>query len=718
MKIITTLGILLLTASYGFAQTTLSGMVRDKHGEPVPGANVFLDGTYDGTTTGSEGQFEFISEETGTHTLVIRFVGYQEFKKVIDLNGKAITVQAELAEAVNELEAVAITAGSFSASDESRRTIFRALDIATTAGATADIAGALNTLPGTQKVGESGRLFVRGGEGREARTFIDGMAVLNAYNVSAPNTPSRGRFLPFMFKGVSFSTGGYSAEYGQALSSALVLESKDKAEITRTDVSLLTVGGDVSHTHAWEKASMAAKLEITNLRPYMGLINQRIDWIDPPASVEGSGVFRHTSGKNGMVKVYSNFNRSSLSLYEHAIDDASSKVPVDLSNDYYYVNTAYRNVLGENWMVRGGLSYTYQRNEMAPGLDNFIDTEKGLHAKAVFEGSVSDRVELKTGLEVIDRHYDEQVWLEETTYFNPGFDEMVTAGFVEGDLRASQNFVTRAGARVEHNTLTGKVSVDPRLSLALRTGADGSVSLAYGRFRQSGSNKLLVNEPTLKPEKADHYIASYQLLRDKRTFRVELYHKRYYDLVRYTDGDETRLTNQGDGYARGFEFFWRDHRTLRNTDYWVSYSYLDTKRNYLYYPSAATPGFASAHNFSIVYKHYFSELKTQFGTTYSFASGRPYNNPNETTFQTGKTPAYSDLSVNLAYLPAPNVVVYFSATNLLGRDNVFGYEFSNQPDVNGYYSSRAIRQPARNFLFIGVFITFSKNNTMNQLPAI
>jgi hypothetical protein len=99
-------------------------------------------------------------------------------------------------------------------------------------GATADIAGALNTLPGTQKVGESGRLFVRGGDGNETRTFIDGLVVLDAYKPSAPNTPSRGRFLPFMFKGTSFSTGGYSAEYGQALSSALVLDSKDKGELT------------------------------------------------------------------------------------------------------------------------------------------------------------------------------------------------------------------------------------------------------------------------------------------------------------------------------------------------------------------------------------------------------------------------------------------------------------------------------------------------------
>src|SRR5690349_14664934 len=184
----------------------------------------------------------------------------------------------------------------FAAGDQSRRTIFRPLDIATTAGATADIAGALNTLPGTQKVGESGQLFVRGGDGRETRTFIDGMVVFDPYRASAPNTPSRGRFLPFMFSGTSFSTGGYSAEYGQALSSALVLDSRDKSEVSRTDIGLLSVGGDVAHTQVWNRGSATGKIQYTNISPYTSLIRQRVDWITPPVSSEGQVAFRQQIG--------------------------------------------------------------------------------------------------------------------------------------------------------------------------------------------------------------------------------------------------------------------------------------------------------------------------------------------------------------------------------------------------------------------------------------
>ena len=102
---------------------------------------------------------------------------------------------------------VVITAGAFEASDEKKAVILNSIDIVTTAGATADIAGALNTLPGTQAVGEEGRLFVRGGAAYETRTFIDGLFVQNPYNASVPNLPARGRFSPFLFKGTSFSTG-------------------------------------------------------------------------------------------------------------------------------------------------------------------------------------------------------------------------------------------------------------------------------------------------------------------------------------------------------------------------------------------------------------------------------------------------------------------------------------------------------------------------------
>jgi hypothetical protein len=132
----------------------------------------------------------------------------------------------------------------------------------------------------------------------------------------------------------------------------------------------------------------------------------------------------------------------------------------------------------------------------------------------------------------------------------------------------------------------------------------------------------------------------------------------------------------------------------------------------------ATPAFASGHNLSVVYKHFISSLQSQFGVTYSYSSGRPYNNPNDNRFNKGVTPAYQDLSFNWSYLPTPSLIIYFSCTNLLMRDNIFGYEYSQNLNEQGFYNARAIRAPARNFLFLGIFITLSKERSVNQLPNL
>lgn len=718
MRILLTV-LLFLALQPCLSQTTLCGKVVDEKGEPVPSANIAVQDTYDGTSSAADGSFTFETTETGSRTLVVSSIGYVSLQQPIELTKKTISLALVMREAVSELNAVEISAGSFTAGEEKRRTVLKALDIVTTAGATADIAGVLNTLPGTQKVGESGRLFVRGGDGNETRTFIDGMAVLNAYNIAAPNTPSRGRFSPFMFKGTSFSTGGYSAEYGQALSSALVLNSKDKVEMNQTDIGILSVGADVAHTQVWNTGSWSGKIQYTNIRPYFGLINQRIDWIAPPVSLEGSTALRQKVGKNGMFKFFGNFNRSNYQLYNHDIADPSITQRYELTNKYSYGNASYSDVLNEKWNIRAGLSYTLNDNDASVNALPLIESERGLHGKLVLEHSISDRVEVRMGTEVITRRYAADLLDTATNHaLHRQFDESILSWFAETEAYASNRFVMRAGARLEYNSLTNKTGVDPRISFAYKPGNTGQFSLSYGKFRQSPNNIYVRINNQLGSEKADHFILNYQVVDDNRTFRIEAYYKKYSDLVRFRDAAGRMLTNAGDGYAKGIELFWRDNKTFRNVDYWISYSYLDTKRTYLNFPYAAAPSFASAHNFSIVGKRFFSKLKSQVGLTYSYSSPRPYNDPNTKAFNGGRTPSYQDLSANLSYLPKPFLIIHVSCTNLLGRDNIFGYQYSTTPNHDGVFQGKAIQQAATRFLFVGVFFTISQNKTTNQLQNL
>jgi hypothetical protein len=542
------------------------------------------------------------------------------------------------------------------------------------------------------------------------------MLVFEAYSPAATNTPSRGRFLPFMFKGTSFSTGGYSAEYGQALSSALVLESRDESETTRTDIGLLSVGGDITHTSAWEGGSVAGKIQYTNIRPYFGLINQEVDWIRPPASIEGIAAFRQKTGKNGMLKIYGNFSETSFALNDHDIDDWAISEAVELQNKYRYVNASYKNILNTDWSIRSGAAYSYVQDETTMDSKGMSIVEEGFHGKTVLEGSLNSKFETRAGAEFFQRRNEQILNSVNDGAVDAGFKEFIGSLFSESDLYFSNRFVMRWGARLEYNSLNGKTGLDPRISLAYKSGNSGQFSFAYGTFRQTAKNQYLRIERHLDNEKSSHYILNYQRIENKRTFRVETYYKSYSDLIKFAaDG---RLTNRGDGYARGAEIFWRDNRTVPSLDYWVSYSFLDTKRDYLDFPYEAIPIFASAHNFSLVGKYFVRLLKSQVGATYSYTSGRPYNNPNKPRFNGSMTPDYHDLSINWSYLARPNLIFYFSCTNVTGRDNIFGYQFGDVRNELGQFNGRAIRQAAPRFVFLGVFLTLSKEKTLSQLPTL
>lgn len=178
-----TFALLVAFSSSLFAQTKIKGTVTDLSNEPLIGANVFVKGSYDGASTDINGNYSFETTTQGEVILVVSYIGYEETTQKIILK-TTNNIDFSLKESINKMEAVVISAGTFEAGTGTKSEVLKPLDIVTTAGATADIAGALNTLPGTQTVGEEGRLFVRGGDGSETKTFIDGMQVLKPYGTN------------------------------------------------------------------------------------------------------------------------------------------------------------------------------------------------------------------------------------------------------------------------------------------------------------------------------------------------------------------------------------------------------------------------------------------------------------------------------------------------------------------------------------------------------
>jgi outer membrane receptor for ferrienterochelin and colicin len=298
------------------------------------------------------------------------------------------------------------------------------------------------------------------------------------------------------------------------------------------------------------------------------------------------------------------------------------------------------------------------------------------------------------------------------TAFKTGFEDYLSSVYIESEIQLIRKFAIRLGERAEYSSLLEKGNIAPRSSLAYKLNQNSQFSVAFGNFYQTPQNDQLRFKHQLNFEKALHYIVNYQWsVNDDYIFRIEAYYKQYTSLVKDSATNNYflySLNNKGNGYSKGLDIFWRDKKTFKNADYWISYSYVDTKRNYKEYPVSATPSFVAKHNLSLVGKWYLPVLKTQIGFTWSYASGRPYYNPNNPVFMSNKTKDYRDLSLNASYLTSifkKFTVIHFAVSNVLGRNNIFGYHYYSYPDKDGVYQAIPTGSNAKRFILAGIFIS-------------
>jgi hypothetical protein len=292
------------------------------------------------------------------------------------------------------------------------------------------------------------------------------------------------------------------------------------------------------------------------------------------------------------------------------------------------------------------------------------------------------------------------------------------AGFAETDLYITNGLAAKIGARIEQSSILNKWNFAPRISIAYKTGKDAQMSLAYGDFYQKPENLYLYQTKDLSYVKATHYIANYSKASEFYTFRIEAFYKKYQDLIK----TYPLYNNTGSGYAKGIELFWRDKKTVKNLDYWISYSYLDTKRDFNNYPMQLQPTFAANHTASFVAKKFVMKWKTGFNMTYSYATGRPYYNfqYDGSKYQIadeGKTKSYNSLGFSLNYLPnlgkqkAKSFIVWVaSVTNVLNQEQIFGYNYSYSGNIK-----QAIVPPASQFFFLGCFISWGVDRSQDAI---
>lgn len=680
------------------AQVHITGVVETKPGLPVAGANVFIQGSYDGCTTDSLGRFDFKTSMVENQLLIVSYIGYETQAVNLDISGNISGLRIILKELVSELNEVVINAGTFEASDEKKSVILKPMDIALTAGANGDIFGAFGTLPGSHRVGEEGRLFVRGGESYETKTFMDGMLIQTPYFSEMPDLPTRGRLSPLLFNGAVFSTGGYSAEFGQALSSVVALNTTALESEDKSGISILTVGLQGSHAKRWENTSLALTGELLHTSLSNKIFSPDIHWINDPVIAGSTLMFRQKTSETGMIKTFGSFSYNASRMM-HNNFQASSVQDIALKNSNSYLNTTWNEELDKNWIVQSGVAFNYDVDNISLNQDNIKTTRKSSQAKISFTNQTSKNISTKMGVDYQFFDFDEEISMN--GQFQLQFANHQFAAFLEPEVKITPSLAIRGGIRAEFNSLINATSHNPRLSAAVKTGKFSQLSAAYGTFMQNPEYKYLKFNSEIGPEKSEHTILTWQYKRESRTLRLEAYYKDYTDLVKFREEysfTPGNYTNSGSGYSRGFDVFWRDQKEFGKSDYWISYSWNDTKRDYRDFPQMATPYYASAHNLSAVYKRFFPKLNSFISGTYSFASGRPYFNPNNPIFMADRTKTYNDISfgfTHIFYLFNTQSVVHLVVNNVFGFNNIYGYSYSSTPDNSGVYASQPITSPQK-----------------------
>lgn len=696
-----------------FSQTTISGRISCLKDEPVPGANIYFAGTFEGTTSDTAGHYKMITSLKGEQVLTVSFIGFETYTWQLELKGGALSIDITLKELKKDLGEVVITVGTFAAGDENKSAVLSTLDMATGSGGFGDIASAVSSLPGTSNAGEEGGLMVRGGERYETSTIIDGMAASDAFTAKMPNVPVRGRFSPMLFRGTVFSTGGYSAEYGQALSSLLILNSISLPKKDELYFASHTSGLYLSGTKKWDRTSFSTSTGYNNTSLLYNLVEPNIKWQKAPVGASENLVFRKKMGQNGMLKAMGAYGFDNSAMYYRDLNKERDLL-YSLKNHNYFVIATYTDQVGEKWILHSGITLGSDRVKIGiQDTASYEKLKKTTELKLSFSGPVSEGIHLNLGAQLFLKKLDHSFATPENDLFHPDFLSPIGAVYAEAELNLSKRISSRIGARFETLPLSGETYLSPRFAMAFKTFHYSQVSVGYGRFYQQAQDDFLIYNHALRSERAEHLIANFQYRRNSRIFRIEGYYKVYDQLVKYDSLysiEALSYNNEGDGYAKGIDLFFRDTRTIRNGDFWLSYSLMDSKRDYRDYKLALVPSYISRHNLSVTYKHYFELTDSYLSAGYAFSSGRPYIDPNISEEEQQLTKACHSLGLSVFHFTeifGKFTMLFAQVTNVFGSNHIYGYRYATSPDQSGTYRSEPILPVSKRFFLVGIHVSFT-----------
>ncbi len=115
--------LLILTLLSFNIKAQVTGTVKDSSGDSLPFVNIYIQGTYSGTTSNDDGQYELNITKTGAYTIVFKYLGYKTLKKIVTIKNFPFILDVSLSEEKVSLDEVIVDAKENPANRIIRKTI-------------------------------------------------------------------------------------------------------------------------------------------------------------------------------------------------------------------------------------------------------------------------------------------------------------------------------------------------------------------------------------------------------------------------------------------------------------------------------------------------------------------------------------------------------------------------------------------------------------------
>lgn len=700
----------------------VKGVVYGQKEERIPFANVFFkDGQLEGQLTNEKGEFEIKTSNCGRRKLMVSRLGFGKKDMEVELSpGQALVLEIRLKDEPVEVKGITVSASSFSSKEEDAGIKINQMDVVTTPGAAADVFQSIKTLPGLTPVSEGAELYVRGGSPYETITLLDQASLTHPYHNESYYGGLFGLIDPSVIKEIYFSSGGFSARYGNALSGVLDIKTEEGVEKSRMDVNMNIAGFGLNTAIPLYHQKLF--LRFSGRKSTSDLLFQfnriRYDFTSVPTSQDGTFNLTWKYSSNGKLRFFTlagddqqslkvnlpSYNqelgtKSKEILYNLQVSDIFAKrilTQFSVSSSRYFQVWEYGVWRSENREATEKLRWD---NELSYGKSDFFNfgmeiNNTGFSYRGIFPEDSSDFSQDAPRKVIEDRK-----------------DVNCLGGYAENQIHLSEKIFLSTGVRGDYQSLSRSFTYDKRLSLGFSFSAHDVIRLSGGTFHQFPQPRYLDSEygnPKLGASQAFHAVFGWEREWNTSAVRIETYYKKYEKLP--LDDSLVNYSNRGFGYATGVDFIFKGNLSSKVSG-WITYSFIHTERKELDFNELVPTKYDVPHYLNLVGKIGMG-MSYQVGINYRFAAGVPFTPVVESDYDSTKAvwkpvygginserfPNYNRLDVRLTKIFSlhPDVfsLFYVEILNILNIPNIMDYsyssDYSKREKVLSYFSRRCV----------------------------